>query len=218
MGLLRAMLSGASPRPLDGGKICPFPGAPGQAIQAENFQLAGLRDIAERNSIKSSKELGWEKFMENKMRNVLILILSMFGVIACSSEKSIDQAKFEKLYRAGKTVEAYSLSDLFKDSISVERCVKELEIECSVAIPLTSSQSEREMVSHYCDAAHNFRMALSTFESGVLDLRGGARTSKEFSNASSFWGIGSDLARQASDWYTQGKISSGNGVYTVTPK
>ncbi len=118
----------------------------------------------------------------------ICLALLLLVSCSCSQADRIDQAKFEKVYRAAKAVQSFSGS--YESEPAAGAYVRELRIECSVADRLADTAAEREMMAEFEGAAHNFEMALIiTGEDNISE-----------------WANGKFKLRQACEWYSEGKI------------
>jgi hypothetical protein len=131
------------------------------------------------------------------MRRLVVLTFICLSLCGCSKENKIDQAKFEKLFRAAKAVELSVLGDP-----DLARYTRELQVECAASEVLASNQAEKNMVDQ-------FRLAGSTIHFAV-ELKRIADSSR-FGNdakARDNWAEGIDYIHQAGEWYKAGEIVS----------
>ncbi len=90
---------------------------------------------------------------------LLIILASYATLCGCSTSapERIDQAKFERLYRAARAVETLQLRDA-----ELDYRLRELEIEVAVSEPLAANEPEKMMVSGFRSAQRNLTMARIT--------------------------------------------------------
>ena len=131
----------------------------------------------------------------------LIPILLLVGFAACSRENSIDQTKFEKLFRTGKAIETLSSPN----GAVFDKYLKELDSECLAAKSLVATDAEREMVRRYGVACSTLKSARATYE----DLLSGTASSQE---AGDNWEYALFIVKQAGKWYEAGEIKSVSGT------
>jgi len=91
-----------------------------------------------------------------------LLPCSLLFLIACSS---VDQKKFESLYRAAKEIETISYYNQMPTALEL---VRKLQTEVSIGLDRASTEAERNMLTFYSNGAHMLRLALTQFEIEML--------------------------------------------------
>jgi len=124
-------------------------------------------------------------------------LIFSFLLVSCSNplSDSVDQAKFEKLYRSGKEIR---LVDYSIHPDKAQPLADALSVEADMAKLKAKSGSEMNMTDLYRQAALHFRFAikrLSAEKAGMAsDLRG-------LDSAHQEWITGTDLLATAEELY-----------------